>query len=193
MEREMEAAPEDAGAEAPPPGKTGAMLKLVMHYTLLAFAPVVAVIALVVAVIAINRHPDEGMQDAAATRSAELAAALADTRAEVESLKLILARERSVREEEYKQLEAHLQTASAPVAAPVPSGNLATPSAQPPTVHPTPAPVVKKPAPAAKAPARQEPAKKVTVRKESSKKEADKKPDKLKTLRESIEQQNGRK
>ena len=82
-----------------------AKLKLVAHYALLAFAPVVAILALIVAVIAGHDRTDQMQHGEYAARIDSLNAALADANGDVESLKVILAREKSIREEERKRTD----------------------------------------------------------------------------------------
>ena len=111
--------------DSPEPSKAGlarAKLKLVAHYAMLGFAPVVSVVALVIAVITSHNQSDQAQHSEYASRIDGLNSALSETQAEVESLKVALARERSIREEEHKKQDerdakivqnvTHLQTKS---------------------------------------------------------------------------------
>ncbi len=94
--------------ESPEPSKAGlarARLKLVAHYAMLAFAPVVAILALIVAVTAGHDRTDQVQHGEYASRIDSLNAALSDAKGDVESLKVILAREKSIREEERKRTD----------------------------------------------------------------------------------------
>ncbi|MBI4809777.1 MAG: hypothetical protein HY799_12615 [Nitrosomonadales bacterium] len=81
-----------------PQSKTGGILKPAARYAMLGFAPVVSMVALAVAVIAVS--PDRAapaQSGEAAARMESLGASLAETKNELESLKFSLARERSER------------------------------------------------------------------------------------------------
>ncbi len=89
--------------QAPPSGQMRAKLKLVAHYMALAFAPAVSIAALVLAVAALNRHPDQAQAGESAARLDHLSADLAEAKAQLETLQVALAREKSMREEERKE------------------------------------------------------------------------------------------
>lgn len=102
MERDIETDEEAPAA----PSRMGGIVKLVIHYTILGFAPVVAVAALIVAVVAVSRTPAVPAQTVEATARIEsLSASLLEAKNELESIKLTLARERSARAEERRKAE----------------------------------------------------------------------------------------
>ncbi len=142
---------EDDAGEVAAPSK----LKLAGHYAMLGFAPLVAVVALVVAVMAMsgNRHSQE-QADKAIAAADNLGKSLEAAKSELERLRLSMAQEKNGREEERRQQEelaakivlnvSQLQTklkvsptleqqlqppASAPVAAPAAAAPAAAPAA----------------------------------------------------------------
>ena len=105
MENDSETTAEDDGAASLKSVLLRARLKLAAHYALLAFAPVVSVVALVIAVVAAHSHSEQAQQNEYAARIDDLNASLAETKGELENLKVAIARERSLREEEHKKSE----------------------------------------------------------------------------------------
>lgn len=104
MDRDRERNAEDEEAPAPESGGRE-KLKLAAHYALLAFAPVVSVVALIVALVANGHRSDQAQLGEAAARIDRLEASLQASRAEVETLKLAVAREKSLRGDERKKDE----------------------------------------------------------------------------------------
>ena len=101
MERDIK---EEADDEVAAPSAARAKLKVVAQYAMLAFAPVVAVLALVVAVVAIATDRSGKTESGEYTvRMESLNASLAETRGELSNLKVALAHEKSLREEERKK------------------------------------------------------------------------------------------
>ncbi|HLP98818.1 MAG TPA: hypothetical protein VK149_10265 [Sideroxyarcus sp.] len=79
-------------------------LKIVAHYALLGFAPVVAVIALVVAVVAVTGNRAGRTQfDEMTAKLEEVKVGLAASKNEMENLKIIVARQKAQLEEEQKR------------------------------------------------------------------------------------------
>lgn len=103
MENNSETTAEDVNVAALKSVLLRARLKLALHYALQAFAPVVSVVALVIAVVAANSNSEQAQQIESAARMDELKASLAEARGELENLKVVIARERSLREEERKK------------------------------------------------------------------------------------------
>ena len=103
MENDSETTAEDDSTASLKSVLLRARLKLAVHYALQAFAPVVSVVALVIAVVAINSHSEQAQQIEFAARMDDLNASLAETKGELENLKVAIARERSLREEEHKK------------------------------------------------------------------------------------------
>lgn len=176
-EKDRESRDRDAEEDSAPVSKSDlvrAKLKLIGHYAMLAFAPVVAVIALVAAVIAVadNRsQADRAQLGVLISKIDSLNASLADTKGELENLKFAMSREKTARGEERKKADerdakviqnlSRLQTklkvsptiedqlrevASAPAATPVAISATSAPAA-------TPAPVVTEKKPATPVPA----------------------------------------
>gem|GEM_PF-6765181 len=106
MDRRIDREEEDA-AEPVEGGSLRARLKVIAHYALLT-APVVALLALALAIAALVLGRSASPQaDDSKTRIESLSASLTETKNELESLKFTLARERSQRAEERKQAEEH--------------------------------------------------------------------------------------
>jgi hypothetical protein len=99
MAREIEAEEEDTPA---PKGDAGEKLKLVAHYAMLGFAPVVSVIALGVALFATGNHSDRAQISELNSRIEKLNASLSASREELENLKFSISREKSQRADERK-------------------------------------------------------------------------------------------
>jgi hypothetical protein len=104
MAREIEADEEDTPA---PKGDAGEKLKLVAHYAMLGFAPVVSVIALGVALFATGNHSDRAQISELNSRIDKLNASLSASREEMENLKFSMSREKSQRADERKKEEEH--------------------------------------------------------------------------------------
>ena len=104
MDRRIDREEEDA-AEPVEGGSLRARLKVIAHYALLT-APVVALLALALAIAALflGRSAPPQADDSSA-RIESLSASLTETKNELESLKFTLARERSQRAEERKKAE----------------------------------------------------------------------------------------
>lgn len=104
MDRRVDREEEDA-AEPVEGGSLRARLKMIAHYALLT-APVVALLALALAIAALflgRSAPPQADDSSAHIES--LSASLTETKNELESLKFTLARERSQRAEERKKAE----------------------------------------------------------------------------------------
>lgn len=94
--------------DSPEPSKAGlvrAKLKLVAHYAMLGFVPAISVLALIVALIANHHRPEQTQNSEYAVRIDSLNSALSDTKEELETVKVSIARERSMREEERKKMD----------------------------------------------------------------------------------------
>ena len=200
MDRERERAG-DADEDSTPLSKRDlvyAKLKLFASYAMLAFAPVVSVVALVVAVISVtNNQSQSGRAQLIelTSRIDNLNASLSDTKGELDNLKFAMSREKTMHGEERKKVDerdtkiiqnvSRLQTklkvaptledqlrevASAPAAAPAVISVVSAPAAVVPTATVV---VDKKPAVAAPAP-----------------KATDKTPAQAKALKDAIEKFN---
>jgi hypothetical protein len=102
MDRDIEREDEEATpAEGVP---LRARLKVVAHYALLA-SPVLALLALVLAITALILGRTASPPDDSKARIETLSATLAETKNELESLKFAMARERSARVDEHRQTE----------------------------------------------------------------------------------------
>lgn len=94
--------------DSPEPSKAGlarAKLKLAAHYAMLGFVPAISVLALIVALIANHYRPEQTQNSEYAARIDSLNAALSDTKEDLETVKVSLAREKSIREEERKKMD----------------------------------------------------------------------------------------
>lgn len=101
-DRERDAADED---EAAPEGnQLRQKLKLVAHYAMLGFAPVVAVMALLVAIFSGN-HSDTAQAGDVNARIDSLNASLQATRSELDNLKFVMSREKAMRLDERRKME----------------------------------------------------------------------------------------
>jgi hypothetical protein len=101
MERDRDTEEEDNTPS--PAGDAREKLKLAAHYAMLGFAPVVSVVALVVAVLVPDKHPDQARQSEVNSRVDSLNASLMASRSELDNYKVAMAHERSAREEERKK------------------------------------------------------------------------------------------
>jgi hypothetical protein len=101
MERDRDTEEEDSTPS--PTGDAREKLKLAAHYAMLGFAPVVSVVALVVAVFVPGKHPDQAQQSEVDSRVESLNANLPASRGELDNFKIAMAHERSMREEERKK------------------------------------------------------------------------------------------
>lgn len=105
-DRERESEEEDA-----PPSRSDAakrILKIVAHYAMIGFAPVVSVVALIVGIIALTNHQsqaDRAKLSELTTTIAGLNTSLSETKGELENLKFTLSREKNMRGEERKKLD----------------------------------------------------------------------------------------
>ncbi len=104
MAREIDPEAEDTPA---PKGDTREKLKLVAHYAMLGFAPVVSVVALGVALFATGNHSDRAQISELNSRIEKLNASLSASREETENLKFSMSREKSQRADERKKEEEH--------------------------------------------------------------------------------------
>jgi hypothetical protein len=102
MAREIDAEEEDIPA---PKGDVREKLKLVAHYAMLGFAPVVSVIALGVALFATGNHSDRAQISELNSRIEKLNASLSAPKEEMENLKFSMSREKSQRADERKKDE----------------------------------------------------------------------------------------
>ncbi len=85
-----------------------AKLKFIARYAMLAFAPVVSIAALVVAMIAASSHhsPSDGTQLSELTSRIEsLSTSLSETRGELDNLKFAMGHEKTLRAEERKKAD----------------------------------------------------------------------------------------
>ncbi|MBI5007949.1 MAG: hypothetical protein HZB95_12600 [Nitrosomonadales bacterium] len=207
MEKDIETDEEAPAA----PSRMGGILKLALHYTILGFAPVVAVAALIIAVVAVNRAPAVPAQTVEATARIEsLSASLLETRNELESIKLTLARERSARAEEHRKAEEreamivrHVTQLQARLkVSPVLEEQLKEAADIPAPAHGAPAAAAEHNAPAPSAPAATDkshsaapaaPAKKPAPAAPAPHAESEKSPAPVKALKEAIEKFNDKK
>jgi hypothetical protein len=104
MARDIDAEEEDTPA---PKGDAREKLKLVAHYAMLGFAPVVSVVALGVALFATGNHSDRTQLGELNSRIDKLNASLSASREEMENLKFSMSREKSQRADERKKDEEH--------------------------------------------------------------------------------------
>jgi hypothetical protein len=105
MDRDRERNAEDEEAPVPESGGWQQKLKLAAYYAFLAFAPVVSVVALIVALVVNGHRSDQAQLGEANARIDKLEANLQASRAEVETLKLAMAHEKSLRGDERKKDE----------------------------------------------------------------------------------------
>jgi hypothetical protein len=105
MDRDRERNAEDDEASAPESGGWREKLKPAAHYALLAFAPVVSIVALIVALVASGNRSDQAQLVEVNARIDKLEASLQASRAEVENLKFAMSREKSLRGDERKKDE----------------------------------------------------------------------------------------
>jgi len=104
MARDIEEQEEDA---PPPAGDAREKLKLVAHYAMLGFAPVVSVVALGIALFAGGNYSDRAQISGLNGRIDSLSASLAASKEELENLKFSMSREKSQRADERKKVEEH--------------------------------------------------------------------------------------
>ena len=102
MARDIDAEEEDTPA---PKGDAREKLKLVAHYAMLGFAPVVSIVALGVALFATGNHSDRAQISELNSRIEKLNASLSAPREEMENLKFSMTREKSQRADERKKDE----------------------------------------------------------------------------------------
>lgn len=108
MERDRESDAEDGDNAPSKADLVRAKLKVVAHYAVIGFAPVVSVVALVVGVIALINSPsqaDRSKLKELTARIDSLNANLTDTKNDLESLKLSFAREKNMHADERKKLD----------------------------------------------------------------------------------------
>lgn len=85
-----------------------AKLKYFAHYAMLAFAPVVSIAALLVAMIAASDHhaqSESALLKDITSRIESLSASLSETKGELDNLKFAMAREKALRAEERKKAD----------------------------------------------------------------------------------------
>lgn len=104
MARDIDAEEENTPA---PKGDAREKLKLVAHYAMLGFAPVVSVLALGVALFAGVNHSDRAQIGELKSRVESLNASLSASREELENFKFSMSREKSQRADERKKEEEH--------------------------------------------------------------------------------------
>lgn len=96
----------DAEEDTPvPENDAHAKLKLVAHYAMLGFAPVISIVALGVALFATGNHSDRAQISELNSRVEKLSASLSASREELENLKFSMSREKSQRSDERKKEE----------------------------------------------------------------------------------------
>ena len=100
MVRDSDADNDDTPA---PKGDVQEKLKLVAHYAMLGFAPVVAIAALGIALFATGNHADRTQFSALNSRLDGLDASLMASRTELDNLKFTTSREKSLRGDEHKK------------------------------------------------------------------------------------------
>jgi hypothetical protein len=105
MDRDRERETEDEEAPASGGDTVREKLKLAAHYALLAFAPVVSIVALIVALVASGNHSEQAQLAEVNVRIDKLEASLQASRAEVENLKFVMSREKTLRGDERKKDE----------------------------------------------------------------------------------------
>lgn len=103
MDRDRERNAEDDEASTPESGGWREKLKPAAHYALLAFAPVVSIVALIVAFVATGNRSGQAQLGEANARIDKLEASLQASRAEVENLKFAVSREKSLHGDEHKK------------------------------------------------------------------------------------------
>jgi hypothetical protein len=102
----------DAEEDDTPPSRADlvrARLKIIARYASIGFAPAVSVAALIVGVIALSNtqsQTDRTKSDELTSRIDSLNASLSETKGELENLKFTQSREKTMRGEEYKKLDA---------------------------------------------------------------------------------------
>jgi hypothetical protein len=102
MVRDSDADNDDTPA---PKGDVQEKLKLVIHYAMLGFAPVVAIVALGIALFATGNHADRTQSSDFKSRLDGLDASLMASRAELDNLKFTTSREKSLRGDEHKKMD----------------------------------------------------------------------------------------
>jgi hypothetical protein len=102
MVRDSDADNDDTPA---PKGDVQEKLKLVAHYAMLGFAPVVSIAALCVALFATGNHADRTQSSELNSRLDGLDASLLASRAELDNLKFTTSREKSLRGDEHKKAD----------------------------------------------------------------------------------------
>ena len=96
--------------EAATPAAADSRLKIIARYAMLAFAPVLSVVALVVAVIAVTGNQsqsDRSHLSELTTRIDGLNASLSEAKGELDNLKFAMARDKAMRGDERKKLDEH--------------------------------------------------------------------------------------
>ncbi|OIR15349.1 hypothetical protein GALL_36710 [mine drainage metagenome] len=102
----------EAEEDDSPPSKADlarARLKIIARYVMIGFAPVVSAAALIIGVIAISNtqsQSDRTKFSELESRIDSLNASLSETKGELENLKFTQSREKTMRGEEYKKLDA---------------------------------------------------------------------------------------
>jgi hypothetical protein len=102
----------EAEEDDSPPSKADlarARLKIIARYAMIGFAPVVSATALIIGVIAISNtqsQSDRTKFSELESRIDNLNASLSETKSELENLKFTQSREKTMRGEEYKKLDA---------------------------------------------------------------------------------------
>jgi hypothetical protein len=95
----------DNGDTPAPKGDVQEKLKLVAHYAMLGFAPVVSIAALGIALFATGNHADQTQSSDLNSRLDGLDASLMASRAELDNLKFTTSREKSLRGDEHKKTD----------------------------------------------------------------------------------------
>jgi hypothetical protein len=102
MVRDSDADNDDTPA---PKGDVQEKLKLVAHYAMLGFAPVVSIAALCIALFATGNHADRTQSSDLNSRLDGLDASLMASRAELDNLKFTMSREKSLRGDGHKKAD----------------------------------------------------------------------------------------
>jgi hypothetical protein len=100
MVRDSDADNDDTPA---PKGDVQEKLKLVAHYAMLGFAPVVSIAALCIALFATGNHADRTQSSDLNSRLDDLNASFMASRTELDNLKFATSREKSLRGDEHKK------------------------------------------------------------------------------------------
>ena len=104
MDRENDRQAEEDSAPSPAPGQMKVWLKVVVRYLVLGFAPVVSLLALVIALIAFyGNQASRGQINEAKLRMDGMSATMADLKGEQELFKLPFGREKSAMGDERKK------------------------------------------------------------------------------------------